>query len=280
MRLDESPICDLPALPEDVEALIGQIQADGDAGSASLQRKTKARFSRVDAWSRERDGDLHDWIVEKTRAHVVEYGQTEFRIESPAHDAVVWTARIPDVQEEIVMKSADPLALLNASWALTFRAADMMLKATSVAPRLMSEVGEVHTASMDMLREAHSTSSVADVAEIKADAGGKKLDRILGVLSELNSGGGGGNAKGNSTGVSSEESSETAWELIDSLEEEDRARVLAHPLGRALAQVRDAVALKKGVADLWAAHRDGELKLAKGSLASAQEVIDRFTSKR
>ena len=243
-----------------------------DAQLANLLRRASSRFARIATWNREEDGDLHDWVVEKARAHVTEYGPTELALDSPQRDRIAWRAQIATVHEEVVLRSADPMALVEASWKLTFRAAHMMLEATSAAPRLMSEVGNVYTEAIKAMKDAISQSENVSVAAVTAEASSKKLDQMMGLIKHFGSDGD-GNGRDFSGASTPARAAVASRDLLGSITPDDLPDLLAHPLGQALAVAQTWSDLQQTVAGLFKALDTGEITLSLDSREAARAVV-------
>jgi hypothetical protein len=264
-------------LPEGIETWIGQVAGDNDAQAAIISRRASARFARMDTWRRDTDGELHDWVVEQARKHVTEYGATELALDCNGRDRVTWRAEIATVHEEIILKSMDPKDLLEASWRTTFRSAQMMLDATSAAPRLMHEIGTVYTEAIAAMRDATQQSEGTSIAAVAAEAAQKKLDRIMGLIEHFGGGGTGngiGNGERDATGASTPERAAVASRtLLGSISPDDLPAVLGHPLGQALAIANTWDDLKSSVGKLVSAFDAGEIKLSVDSVSAVRAVI-------
>jgi len=265
-------------LPEEIETWIKQVTGDGDAQAATISRRASARFARLGTWARDDDGDLHDWVVEQARKHVTEYGPTELALDSNGKDRVTWRAQIATVHEEIVLKSMDPKDLMEGAWKVTFRAAQMMLDATSAAPRLMHEIGTVYTEAIQAMREATQQSEGTSIAAVTAEAAQKKLDRVLGLIENFGGGGDGGNGIDASGKSSPERAAVASRSLLGSLTKEDLPSVLEHPVGQALAIARTWDDVKETVGLLVAAFDKGEIKLSVDSASAVRTVIRSLNS--
>ncbi len=263
-------------LPEPIESWIVEVAAS-DAQAATISRRASARFARLDTWRREHDGDLHDWAVEQARKHVTEFGPTELALDSAGRDRVTWRAQIATLHEEIVLKSMDPKDLMEGAWKVTFRAAQMMLDATSAAPRLMHEIGTVYSEAIAAMRDATQQSEGTSIAAVTAEAAQKKLDRVLGLIENFSSGGGAANealGERDTSGASTPARAAVASRnLLGSISAEDLPAVLGHPLGQALAIANTWDDLKASVGELVGAFDAGEIKLSVDSVSAVRAVI-------
>ena len=267
---------DLPLLPEGIETWIGAVTGDNDAQAAIISRRASARFARMATWSRDTDGDLHDWVVEQARKHVTEYGPTELALDASGKDRVTWRAQIASIHEEILLKSMDPKDMMETAWRVTFRAAQMMLDATSAAPRLMHEIGTVYSEAIAAMRDATQQSEGTSIAAVTAEAAQKKLDRVLGLVESFGGGGGGNNGNGERDGSGASTPARAAMasrSLLGSLDDNDLPTVLAHPLGRALAVAETWGELQSSVASLVGAFDKGEIKLSVDSKSAVSAII-------
>lgn len=268
------PHADLPGLPEEIERWIADVQGNPDAHAAQLLRRAASRFARIRTWDRERDGDLHDWTVEYARTHVVEFGPVDLGLDSPGCERAIWRCTLPIEDEEIVLTGTSPQDLIDASWKLTFKAAHMMLQATSTAPRLMQEVGGVYKTAMTVHQEGLQASDAQTIAHIRAESSDKKQDRILMVLKEML----GGKDETAQKALKEASTTDSSRKLLSSLEPDDLVAVLAHPLGRVIATATKWGELTGAVESLWDAHSKGEISLSKASLDAARVVVRGFNA--
>lgn len=251
------------------------MQGNVDAHAAQVLHRAASRFARMATWDRERDGDLHDWVVERARAHVVEYGPRDLALDSAGQERAIWRCTIPIEDQEIVLKSMEPLDLMEASWKVTFKAADMMLRAVSTAPRLMEEVGGVYKSAMALHHDGLEASDKQTIAAIQAETSDKKQDRILGVLREIL---GSGDKTEKALKEKDTSAAGSSRELLASFESDDLTAVLGHPMGRAIATAAKWGDLTSAVEGLWKAHTSGEISLSKASLSAAQVVVKGFNA--
>ena len=274
MTSTEPIAADLPLLPEAIETWIAKVMSDSDAQAAIISRRASARFARLNSWARDDDGDLHDWVVEQARKHVTEYGPTELALDSNGKDRVTWRAQIATVHEEIMLKSMDPKDMMEAAWKVTFRAAHMMLDATSAAPRLMHEIGSVYSEAIAAMRDATQQSEGTSIAAVTAVAAQKKLDRVLGLIENFSGADGNGEKGRDASGKSTPERAAMASRsLLGSITKEDLPTVLGHPLGQALAVAKTWEELQATVGELVTAFDDGEITLSLDSVSAVRSVI-------
>ncbi len=260
-------------LPEEIETWIGQVAGDSDAQAAKISRRASARFAQLKTWARDVDGDLHDWVVEQARKHVTEYGPTELALDSNGKDRVTWRAQIATVHEEIMLKSMDPKDMMETAWKVTFRAAQMMLDATSAAPRLMHEIGGVYTEAISAMRDATQQSEGTSIAAVTAEAAQKKLDRMLGLVERFAGGEDGPAANGKGAPSSPERAAVASRSLLAAISKDELPTVLGHPLGQALAIANTWDDLKSSVHELVTAFDAGEIKLSVDSVSAVRAVI-------
>lgn len=169
----------LPVLPESVEEFI--VLSDAVRGSQiTLRRHTGTRWVKIASFAEgAKNGEtaLLSWVVHQARAYVDKYGPQRLQLQSDDDSIldVEWQARGSVYHEEIRIESGTPDAINTAAWQLTFKAAQMMLEACSVAPRLVSEVADLQSESMKTLRAAYKEASRA-TAPPPTD---RKTDRLL-----------------------------------------------------------------------------------------------------
>lgn len=264
----------LPALPETVEAWIAAVDTADPPLAVQLSRRTANRWTRAASLSP--GNDRHGEILATCQRYCVEHGATSWKLSAASTEPIEWTSTVSiEADGGIpVLNLADPAELLRASWELTFRAARVMIDATSVAPRLMNEVASVYREALSTLREVTGTSESATMAHINAEASQKKLDRVIGVLEKLgvDSGSAGG---GTTTAAKSVDdgSGSIARRLLAAANADERARILSHEIGQALSIVDSKSDLQALVSRLWAAHADGTLKMSKETLDAAREIV-------
>ena len=169
------------------------------------------------------------------------------------------------------MRDNSDLALVEASWKLTFRAAHMMLDATSAAPRLMTEVGKVFGEAIGHMKDAVQQSESVSVAAVSAEASSKKMDQMLGLIKHFGAADGEGrDPSGASTPARAAVASR---DLLSSIASHDLPDLLAHPLGQALAVAQTWSDLQQTVGELFKAVERGEIRLGVDSIEAARVVV-------
>jgi hypothetical protein len=272
---------DLPTLPEEIERWIARVEAAGDVASVSLHRLTGKRYTRHAAWRREHDGELHAWVVSQCTQYCLQHGEATFAVEMPGierDERLVWLACVSEHEAPIVLpRHAGAQDLVNASWGLTFRAAEMMLKAASAAPRLVSEVAEVYTEALKLVREQGQQNDRVQIAEVEAAASSDKLDKVLQLLGMAGIGGGGSPGGGNGVAAVTgpAQASAVSQELLRGLQPEEVRSVLSSPAGAALAVVNDWGALQECLEALWSDLSAGRVVVSPPSVEKLRAIVRR-----